>query len=288
MSAKVLITGGKGMLASAIEEFYISKNLEILAPTHTELDVLDRASLEDAISTFKPTYVFHTATLHVNDCEDDPEMAFKLNSWASQNLARTCQKHGARLIYIGSCGCFGDEIKYYSEYDAITLKTVYARSKYQGEQLAAKECEKTFIIRPGLLFGGSIRHKKNFVYQRYLEANKKPVLQSAKDKFGSPTFVGDLVVKIDEILQFDLPGVYHVSNSGGCSRADYVKKIIECCGLKVKIEPVDSSFFPRKANVPDCEMLNNWNLKYLGLVPLPSWEDAIERYSKIMLAEIGH
>jgi len=287
MNKKILITGGRGMLATAIEEFYRKKEMDVFAPTYLELDVLDRIKIIDTISAFKPDYVFHTAALHVNDCEDDPEMAFKLNSWATQNLARACQNIGSRFIYISSCGYFGDEIKYYSEYDPVVLKTVYARSKYQGEVLAMKECEKTFAIRPGLLFGGSISQPKNFAYQRYLEAIKKPILHSAKDKYGSPTYVVDLAGKINDILQADVPGLYHVSNSGSCSRADYVKKIVESCGLTVKVEPVDSSFFPRKANVPDCEMLNNWNLKFLGIPQLPSWEEAIERYCSIMLKEIA-
>lgn len=287
MRSKILITGGGGMLASAIEGFYRKKDVEVFAPTYLELNVLDRLGVADAISVYKPDYVFHTAALHVNDCEEAPEMAFKLNTWATGNLARICQKIETRLVYISSCGYFGDEIKYYSEYDPVVLKTVYARSKYQGEILAVKECERTFAIRPGMLYGGSIKQAKNFVYQRYLEASNKSVIRTAKDKFGSPTYIGDLTEKIDEVLQLDVPGLYHVSNSGGCSRADYVKKIIEFCGLKIKIEPVDSSYFLRKANVPDCEMLDNWNLKFFGIKLLPPWEEAVERYCKIMLKEIG-
>ncbi len=153
--------------------------------------------------------------------------------------------------------------------------------------LAVKNCADTYAIRPGWLFGGSIKHKKNFVYQRYLEAIKTPVLKSAGDKYGAPTLVDDLTSKIDEILNVGIPGLYHVTNSGGCSRAEYVKKIVHSCGLDTKVEAIDSSAFPRKANVPSCEMLHNWNLKYLGLKPMPAWEEAIERYSKTMLKEIN-
>lgn len=286
MKKKIFITGGKGMLASQIEVFYLKKGDDVLAPTHAELDVLDYAAVKDAILSFKPDYVYHTAALHVNDCEVNPELAFKLNAEASGNLARVCSEGNASLIYISSCGYFGDEIKYYLETDPVVLKTVYARSKYKGEAVSLKECKKTFAIRPGWLFGGRKEHKKNFVYQRYLEALKSPVVKSANDKYGCPTLADDLVEKIEEILQAEKPGLYHVTNSGGASRAEYVKKIIDSFGLKTEILPVSSDNFPRKANVPSSELLYNWNLKYLGLASLPPWQYAIERYVKSIVREI--
>ena len=274
------------MLASEIENFYNQLGYKVLAPTHAELDILNSQLLKDTIISYKPVFVFHTAALHVNDCEDNPELAFKLNSWATQNLARICSNRKTTLVYISSCGYFGDEIKYYSEYDPVVLRTVYARSKHQGEVLALNECKDTYAIRPGWLFGGSINYKKNFVYQRYLEAKKSTTLKSANDKYGCPTYVADLVIKIDEILQTKNPGLYHVTNNGGCTRFEYVKKIVESCGLKTNVKPVDSSHFLRKANVPNCELLNNLNIKFLGLSPMPAWEEAVERYIKIMQGEI--
>lgn len=286
MKKKIFITGGGGMLASEIENFYSQKGDKVLAPTHTELDVLNQRALKDAIISFKPNFVFHTAALHVDPCEDNPELAFKLNSWATGNLARICAELNATFIYISSCGYFGDEIRSYSEYDPVVLKTVYARSKHQGEVLSLKECKNTFAIRPGWLFGGSIRHKKNFVYQRYLEAKKNSIIKSANDKYGCPTYIGDLTEKIDEIIATEIPGIYHVTNSGGCSRFEYVKNIIDAFGLKTKVVAVDSSNFSRKANVPNCELLYNWNLKFIGLSSMPQWEIAIERYIKSLIKEI--
>lgn len=283
MKRKIFITGGGGMLASQIEAFYVKQGNDVLAPTHIQLDVLNHTNLKDAILSFKPDYVYHTAALHVDACEENPELAFKLNAWATANLARICSECDAALIYISSCGYFGDEIKYYSEYDSVVLKTVYARSKYQGEVLAFKECRKTFAIRPGWLFGGTTQHKKNFVYQRYLEALKSPILKSAQDKYGCPTFVNDLVEKIDEIIVIGQPGVYHVTNSGGASRAEYVSKIIKSFGLKTEVVPVNSDNFPRKADVPCSELLNNWNIKFLGLNAMPAWQDALERYIKTII-----
>jgi len=287
MKKKVFITGGGGMLASQIEKFYRQKEYEVLAPHHAELDILNDSALLDAISSFRPDYVFHTAALHVNDSEENPELAFKVNSRASEKVACFCSSADAVLIYISSCGYFGDEIKYYSESDEVKLKTVYARTKYEGERLAIQANDKTFAIRPGWLFGGEITHKKNFVYQRYLEAKMSSIVRSASDKYGTPTYIEDFVRKMEEIIETGKFGLYHLTNSGGCSRAQYVKKIIKSCNLKTDVEKVDSSNFPRKADTPDCELLNNSKLTNLGLSPMPYWEEAIERYSRVMLKQKG-
>jgi len=281
---KLLITGGGGMLASDLADYYSTKKaVEIIAPTHAQLDVLDTRQVREMVAQTKPDVIVHTAAYHVNDCEDNPQMAYRLNAWAVQQLGKIAQEYHATLVYISTCGLFGDEIRPYSEYDPVHIKTEYAKSKYAGEGLAKQFCDRLFIIRPGWLFGGSIAHKKNFVYQRYLEAQAKPMLQSAGDKYGSPTYTFDLAEKIDQLLETKNYGLYHVTNQGGVSRAGYIQKIIEACGLSCRVEPVDSSHFPRKANVPDCEILHNWNLTYAGLSLLPSWEEAIERYVKKIL-----
>lgn len=275
------------MLASEIESFHLKKGHKVLAPTHRRLDVTDIVSLEKIISSFKPHYIYHTAAVFPDFCEDNIEMAFKVNTWATQNLARISQKNSSVLINISTCGLFGDEIKYYSEYDPVVLKTVYARSKYLGENVAAGECEKTYNIRTGWLFGGNKDHKRNFVYQRYLEALNSPKgMKTAGDKYGSPTYSGDLINKIQEVLEAKLPGIYHITNNGGASRAEYVKKIIGSFGLKTKIKIVDSSYFPRRADVPGCEMLSNMNIKFIGLALLPPWQEAVEKFVDTLRKEI--
>lgn len=284
---RIFITGGKGMLASEIESFYFKKGFEVFAPTHQELDITDISSLEQSVLTYKPHYIFHTAALFPDFCEDNTDLAFKVNSWATKNLARISQKIDSTFVYISTCGLFGDEIKYYSEYDKVELKTIYAHSKYLGETLGAMECKKAYIIRPGWLFGGNKYHNNNFVYQRYLEALKSSIIDTAGDKYGSPTYTGDLVKKIEKVLEVNLPGTYHITNSGCGRRADYVKKIIKSFKLKTKVRVVDSSYFPRRADVPACEMLNNLNIKFIGLCPLPPWQEAVERFVRIMLKKIN-
>jgi dTDP-4-dehydrorhamnose reductase len=278
MSRKMLITGGQGMFATDMARIASSSGLEVIAMSHSDLDVTNKNQIRDILDRFHPRYVIHTVGLLTDVCETRPEDAYRVHAWATGCLAAQCQRIGATLVHLSTCGVFGDERRFYSEYEPVVLKTRYAHSKYLAEQAAAARCRRTYNVRPGWLYGSTTSHRKNFVFQRYLEAKRNPVVKAAADKFGSPTYTVDLAVKILELLDTEEYGLYHVSNKGGGSRYDYVKCIIKAFGLSTRVEPVDSSFFPRPTSTPDSEMLENLNIRLLGLREMDPWEETLERY----------
>ena len=113
------------------------------------------------------------------------------------------------------------------------------------------------------------------------------VVRSVHDKHGSPTYTADLARGIEQLLDTDEYGAYHMSNQGGCSRVEYVRQIIRCFGLPTAVEEVDSSHYPRKANVPNCEVLYDFNARFIRISDLPPWEEAIERYIRTLRVEMG-
>lgn len=266
------------MLATSLYDI-VSKKYDVIKASKEELDITNYKNVREIIVNYRPKYIIHTASLtNVDLCEEDKKLAMNVNCIGTKNIAKCANIVNSKLVYISTCGLFGDEIKEYSEEDEVTLKTEYSKSKYAGENVVKKLCSEYYIIRPGWLFGGNINHRKNFVYNRYLEAQKKDVLISAGDKFGCPTYTSDLCDKIMELLETDKFGTYHISNRGSASRYLYVKKIIETFKLKNVVLEKDSTYFKRSAPVPDCEIIQNRNLQKDGFQLLPEWEDAIERY----------
>lgn len=275
---RVLITGGAGMLATDLSRAFNDCGYEVSAPSHAELDVVDGAAVDVALSTIKPSVTIHTAAMHVDPCEADPGAAQRVNAEGSRHVAESCDRHGSELVYISTCGLFGDKIRAYTETDEVVLKTEYAKSKYRGEELVRQVCERAFVVRPGWLFGGETGHQKNFVVQRFEEARQKEVVQSAGDKHGCPTYTGDLAASIIALLESGRYDTYHLVNAGQCTRAGYVQGIVDAFGLDTPVEDVDSSHFPRPADVPDCEILESEVLVQAGVDPMPHWTDAMNRY----------
>lgn len=277
MPRRLLITGGDGMLASDLAADFAARQWQTISLSHQKLDITQGASVQKAVDELKPDVVVNTAVWHVEPSENDPMAAYNINAWGVRNLAMACQTCGAALVQISTCGLFGDEIRPYHEYDPVTLKTVYARSKWEGEQYA-RLCGRHYILRLGWLYGGGVGHARNFAAARYREALAKPVIQSASDKWGSPTWTLDVARALPALLESGQYGLYHLAGEGGCNRAQYVEAILRAFGLPNPVEEVDSSHFPRKADVPDCEILTSYNLGYAGLPRLPMWRDSLERY----------
>jgi dTDP-4-dehydrorhamnose reductase len=281
MPRKILITGGAGRLAGRLAAYFNAQRGEqALAVSRRELDVTDRAQAESCLDAFKPDVVVNTAALLTEPCESDIELAYRINAWGARTLALACERRGVLLAHISTSGLFGDEIKAYSEYDPVVLKTAYARSKFAGEGLIRRFCPKHVILRLGWLYGSGLDGKPDFVTARIKEAQGRDVLECAGDKHGTPVFADDAAALLDRLLQAGESGTFHAACEGepGCTRAEYVRAILEAAGMDAAVKPVDSGMFSRMADVPDCEMLAGLNLAFAGVAKAPPWRERLQAY----------
>ncbi len=275
-----MILGGGGMFAWDMHRVLCSDpNLESVSVPHSRLDITDFKAVRKFLRSENLFAVVNTVGPLVDFCEERPDTAQRLNVESVANCASVCEEIGVRFVHLSTCGLFGDEKRFYSETDPVKLKTVYARTKYEGELAAARNCRDVLIVRPGWMYGGTPEHKKNFVTARIREARGQDKMYGAGDKFGSPTWTRDAAEAVKQLLlNEELRGVIHVCNTGGASRAEYVGEIMKLAGVQIPVEEVDSSAFPRSASVPDCEMLDNSLLNRTLGRPMHDWKDALERY----------
>ena len=277
---KVFLTGSSGILGSQINDQLKIAGTEILAFNSANIELGNYADVKAKMHDFKPDVVIHCAAMtNVDLCEDDKNSAVLINVLGSRNMARAADKINAKIVYISSCGVYGnDKTAPYTELDDTNPLTYHHYTKLKGE-IATKEHNQQFlIIRPGWLFGGTPEHKKNFVEARRREASQSSVINSAVDKSGSPTYTLDLAKQILFLLQQDMGGTFNAVNEGCASRFEYVSEIVKLFKLNTIVEPVNSNSFPRKANMPDNECLQNMNLGLVNLNQMRGWKDALNEY----------
>lgn len=115
---------------------------EIIVADLPDWDITDADGFAERTMEAAPDIIIHCAAMtKVDACEENREMAFKLNEEGSRNVAVAAKMVGARLIAISTDYVFsGDppsEPWAWSENDIPRPRTVYGASKFAGEQMMA-------------------------------------------------------------------------------------------------------------------------------------------------------
>lgn len=277
---KAFLTGASGILGTDIKAELERNNWEVLGFNSKEIDITNLMDIKSKVKEFKPDLIIHSAAMtNVDLCEDDNKAAILANVIGTHNLSLTASATDTKIVYISSCGVYGNgKTAPHNELNATNPVNYHHYTKLIGEQRIKEHNSRFLVVRPGWLFGGTQLHKKNFVEARRKEASNNPVLKSAVDKFGCPTYTSDLAKQLITLLNKNVYGTFNIVNEGTASRFDYVSEIVKVFDLNNTMEPVNSNEFPRKANMPDNETLDNMHLTLRGLNSMRPWKDALKDY----------
>lgn len=238
---KILITGGKGVLAGYVKKVF--KDDIVFAPGHKGLDVTDKKAIGRFFKKHKPDIVIHlVAKTNVDECEKNPKEAFLVNSEGTKNMVEACKKGKAFLVYVSTAAVFNGRKDCFCEDDKKNPVNIYGQSKLRGEEYIQKILKDFLILRAGWLIGGGKKEKK-FISYIVKQLRKKKKLEVVNDKFGTITHAKELADFIKEALEDKKSGVYHFGSRGSPSRFDIAKEIVSLLGQKVTILPVSSEKF---------------------------------------------
>jgi len=275
---KILITGANGLLGHELSS--ILKDHTLILLSHSQLDISDPESVNKQIDSSSPDIIINSAAYtQVDACETNYDLAFKSNAIGPKNLAIKCKQLGIPLIHISTDYVFEGNEKKNSplvEDDKLGPKTVYGKTKLEGEKMVQENCQKYFILRTAWLYGEG----KNFVKTMLSLSKKNKELKVVNDQIGSPTYAKDLAKAIKEIIEkkSDKYGIYHVTNKGEVSWYEFAKKIFEIKNIEIKVNPCTSEEFPRPAPRPHYSVLSNQKWIDAGFTPMRDYEEALNEY----------
>jgi dTDP-4-dehydrorhamnose reductase len=277
---KVLVTGSQGMVGRALVEHLKEEGDQVFAHDHASLEIADAEAVFQTFERERPDVVINCAAwTDVDGCEADEARAFDANARGPENLARACRQIEASLVTISTDYVFdGEKDGFYTQRDDPHPTGVYASSKLEGERLAQAACARTIVVRTGWLFGPGGRNFLSTVIER---ARRSERLSAIGDAYGTPTFVVDLATRLRELAVRDLPGLYHVVNSGdGASYAEFARVALKLVKLEASaLETVSMNTLKRPAPRPRNSRLRCLLSEAIGLEPLAHWEDALRRFA---------
>jgi dTDP-4-dehydrorhamnose reductase len=273
--ARVLITGGTGMLGRALARRLQAGN-QLWAPGSRELDIRDAAAVDAGFARFRPDTVIHCAALTAVDrCEGERELAFGVNRDGTANVARACRAGRARLLAISTDYVFaGDLGRPYREDDATGPRTAYGQSKLAGEEAVRELCPDHLILRVSWLYGPG---GPSFLHtmRRLLTIADQGPLPVVDDQIGNPTSTEAVAGGIGHLLATPARGVVHLTCAGETTWFGFAREIAARLRLPRALRPCTTAEVPRPAPRPADSRLDHAALRALGLPAMPDWRLAL-------------
>ena len=274
---KLLITGCNGQLGRALNELYKGRNdIECINTDVAELDITNNEAVIKFVKENAPYAIINCAAhTAVDRCEDEEDLAYKINALGPRNLSIAANETGCKMVHISTDYVFaGDATKPYTEFDAPAPVSAYGRTKLAGENFVKEFASKHFIIRTAWLYGDG----KNFVKTMLKLAEDRDEVGVVCDQVGSPTSAMELARAIDALVFTEEYGTYHGTCEGICSWADFAEEIFKLAGKNTKVNHLTTDQYPTKAKRPAYSVLDNYMLRLTGRYTFADWHDALKEY----------
>jgi dTDP-4-dehydrorhamnose reductase len=283
--SKILVTGVKGQLGfDCVRELKERGYINILGIDKDELDITDEVAVHKFINEYKPDVVMHNAAwTAVDKAEQFKDAVYAVNALGPKYIAEACKEVNAKMVYISTDYVFeGTGTKEYEIDDPKKGLSVYGSTKSAGEDFVKSSLDKYFIVRISWVFG---KNGNNFVKTMLKLADSgKTELNVVCDQIGSVTYTYDLSKLLCDMIETDKYGVYHATNEGFISWADFAKEIFALSNKNVKVNYVTTEEYkklvPQQADRPLNSRMSKKSLTDAGFNHLPDWKDALRRYLK--------
>ena len=228
----LLIVGKTGTLGQAFARACAARGLSYVATTRGEMDIADAASVEAALARAEPWAVVNAAGyVRVDDAEREREACRRENARGPATLAAACAARGIQLLTFSSDLVFdGAKREPYVERDAPAPLCEYGRSKAEAEALVFKASPAALVVRTSAFFGPWDEY--NFVTSALRSLSEGVEFAAADDVVVSPTYVPDLAHACLDLLTDGEGGVWHLSNAGALTWADFARLAAGRAGLE--------------------------------------------------------
>jgi dTDP-4-dehydrorhamnose reductase len=253
---------------------------------HDGIEISDTSSVRVAFSRAHPDFVINTAAYnYVDKAEDEHQAAFQVNSLGTRNLAQACAHHSIPLLHVSTDYVFGAKrlSAPIAETEDPAPLNAYGMSKLAGENFVLSTCPKHFVVRTCGLYGhAESAGKGNFVKTVLRLGREKGQVRVVSDQVCTPTSTADLAPALLKLIETQAYGLYHLTNEGSASWFEFAREIFQVAGLEVTVDPITTQEFGAKARRPSYSVLDCHKAAAVIGEPLPTWQDALNRYVKAM------
>lgn len=274
---RILTTGGRGQLGRELDEVATAAGHVVVSTDREGCNITDAAAVARAIDLAAPEAVVNCAAwTQVDAAEQDVDAAYLSNAIGPRVLAAACAQRSLMLVQISTDYVFDGRAEMpIDEWQRPAPRSVYGMTKLAGETEVRQLAPRHLVIRTSWLYG---RHGPNFVLTMLRAAAAAGPLRVVSDQVGSPTWTGHLATELLSLIERDLPGTYHVTNSGVTSWHGFALEIFAAAGVAPEVSPITTADYPTAAPRPAYSVLDNRACRLLGEAPMPDWREGLRSY----------
>lgn len=260
---KVIVFGGSGLVGTRFIELN-SQQFEIVAPSHTQIDLLDERSVYDFLRSSDATVVLNCVGFTNVDRAQEEEgnqegEAYKLNVLVPKNLAEACVVTKKHLIHLSTDYVFEGTLTYrpYKEEDKTHPLNWYGKTKLGGEDEVLRIGLNHTVVRIEMPYSAKYEKKSDFARYFYEQLKAANPVRAVKDQKITPVFTDDLVKALAAIVNNPTSGIIHLASKNSTSPYFFAFKLAEILKFdKELIRGVEFASFnkDRKASRPQ----NSW------------------------------
>jgi len=220
-------------------------------PRGMAVDIASEESVTDLFAQTQPrTVVLSAALTNVEFCQENRDIAWKINVNGARNVARACKVHRAKLVFFSSDYVFDGAAGPYCETDAPHPISVYGETKLAAESFIRETLEDHLIVRTTIVYGYEVLGK-NFCYRLINTLKAGQRIKVPADQSGSPTYARNLAEIVVDLLNKGRTGVYNVAGKDLVDRYDFSKRVCRVFGLDESLlDPVTTRELGQKAPRP--------------------------------------
>ena len=276
----LLVTGGTGLLGSAVVRAAEERNWKVTAPSHSEMDVVDLESCVRVIKSKSPDCVIHCAAFtEVDKAEIEPERAMRVNRDGSANVARAAVLAGSDIVHISTDYVFDGRAKSpYGTDEPVSPLGVYATSKVAAETAVIEETSglvSLLIVRTGWLYGGG---RRDFVDKVLESGEAGEDLQIVDDQRGCPTWTCNAAESVLDLIDLEMSGIMNVRDAGQTTWCEFARAVLGMAGISSTVEGVSSRSFGAPARRPSYSVLDLADTELALQRKMMPWRKALRLY----------
>lgn len=280
---RALLLGANGQLGSDIVRLWNDPGVDLVPATRQDADVTDEALIHDLIERARPDITINTTAFHnLPQCQQDPELAFRVNVVGGWNVARAAAAAGSALVQLSTDYVFdGTKRTPYREDDARRAVNVYGAAKIATEDVVRIANPRTLVARVSGLYGlaGSAGKGGNFVETMLRLAHEGNPIRVVADQVTAPTNTAEIAEALLPLVKDGTLGTVHLAAGESCSWHAFAAAIFEICSLHPDLQPVTTAEFGAPLERPMYSVLGTTRAPALR-----PWRAGLERY----LREKGH